>query len=116
MSEETRKTNKETAQHFRDYAANTHGVFSWPADACGYDQSISFSDYRNENYTGNSQEDFKKFLIAYVEMLEKKKDWVFGELCIGKHREDRWCHDNKNKAGYCHECWCPVNDKKNSNV
>ncbi len=64
--------NKETAAHLRKYVEEAHGTFSWPTDACGYDQHIKFVDHRNKNYEEVSKmdaEEWKKFVLDYAESL-----------------------------------------------
>ena len=62
-------TNKETAVHLRKYVEEPHGIFSWPTDACGYDQHIRFVKHRNENYNGSTEEDWKQFILDYADSL-----------------------------------------------
>jgi len=67
-------TNKETAEHIKKYVANRHHheVFSWPTDACGYEQHIRFVEHRNKNWKGGTIDEFDKFIIDYADMIEKE--------------------------------------------
>ena len=65
--------NKQTAQHLRNYANTQHGTFSWPTDACGYEQHIKFVNHRNANYEAvqtMTQEEWKQFVLDYAASLE----------------------------------------------
>lgn len=65
-------TNEQTAAHLRKYVEEEHGTFSWPTDACGYDQHIKFVKYRNENYERISKmtdDEWKQFVLDYAESL-----------------------------------------------
>ena len=64
--------DKETAEHLRKYVEEEHGTFSWPTDACGYDQHIKFVEHRNANYDRvqkMSKEEWKQFVLDYAESL-----------------------------------------------
>lgn len=63
-------TDAETAAHLREWAKFTRMPFSWPTDACGYDQHIKFVVHRNQNWHGGSSEEFKKFVLAYADSLD----------------------------------------------
>ena len=65
-------TDAETAAHLRRYVAGQtyRGMFSWPTDACGYDQHMRFVEYRNTNWHGQSKEEFDAFVLAYAESLD----------------------------------------------
>lgn len=63
-------TNKETANHLRKYVQNNHELFSWPTDACGYDQHIKFVDHRNNNWNGGSREEWIQFILDYANTLD----------------------------------------------
>jgi hypothetical protein len=64
-------TNAETVAHLRDWAngGGNHGPWSWPTDACGYDQHIRFVQHRNANWHGG---DFNQFVRDYADMLERE--------------------------------------------
>lgn len=97
---ELQMTNKETAAHIRKWVTKEHGPFAWPTDACGYNQSVRFSQYRNENWETSSL-DAKAFLLEYADKIENETDTLC--LCI---------HPNI-KVGYlcycCHEPSCKFN-------
>ena len=64
--------NKETAEHLRKYVEEKHGTFSWPTDACGYDQHIAFVHHRNANYDliqKMTEAEWKQFILDYAETL-----------------------------------------------
>ena len=66
-------TDRETVEHLREYVkTGGHGLFSWPSDACDYDQHIAFVDHRNKNWHGESSQEFDQFILDYADMLEKK--------------------------------------------
>ena len=50
--------NKETKAHLQNYVTRNTGTFSWPTDACGYDQHIKFVKHRNENWKEGTDSDF----------------------------------------------------------
>lgn len=65
-------TNEETATHLRKYVEGQHGTFSWPTDACGYDQHIKFVKHRNAHIDEISNMDdakWKKFVLDYADSL-----------------------------------------------
>ena len=65
-------TNEETKVHLREYVKGTHGTFSWPTDACGYDQHIKFVDHRNahlEETKKMTSEQWKQFVLDYADSL-----------------------------------------------
>ncbi|HOD62381.1 MAG TPA: hypothetical protein PKG96_09825 [Bacilli bacterium] len=64
-------TDRETANHIRNYVKKNHGVFSWPTDACGYEQHIKFADYRNKNWTVEKSKlmTFEEFCLEYADKL-----------------------------------------------
>lgn len=64
-------TDEETKAWLLKWCDNPDmGVFSWPTDACGYDQHIRFVRYRNENWSGHgSSGDFVEFVRAYANTL-----------------------------------------------
>lgn len=69
-------TNEETANHLRDYVKSRHGTFSWPTDACGYDQHIAFVKHRNENYERIGKmtgEEWNQFVLDYADSLNAKE-------------------------------------------
>jgi len=61
-------TNLETAEHIRRKVEDSGGPFFCVADACGYDQHISFVKHRNEYWTGEGS--FKQFCLDYADALE----------------------------------------------
>ena len=63
-------SNKETAEHMREWIKTSKGIFSWPTDACGYYQHMKFVKYRNDNWEGG---DFNKFILDYADLLEQNK-------------------------------------------
>lgn len=73
MTKITNMTNKETAQHLREWVKTNHGNFAWPTDACGYDQHIKFAEYRNKNWNGSTREEFNKFVLDYADTLDGYK-------------------------------------------
>jgi hypothetical protein len=71
MTDEYQMANKETAAHFRKWFQSEHGRFAWPTDACGYNQSVRFSQYKNENLKG---QDIIEFCLAYADRIENEPD------------------------------------------
>lgn len=68
-------TNAQTAEHLRKYVEQPHGTFSWPTDACGYEQHIKFVKHRNANSDKVSEmnnEEWKKFILDYADSLTTK--------------------------------------------
>ena len=65
-------TNQETANHIREYVKKSHGNFSWPTDACGYDQHVKFVVHRNKNWKGIGS-DWNEFCLSYADELEKQE-------------------------------------------
>ena len=65
-------TNKETAEHMRNFITRNHGPFAWPTDACGYDQHIKFVKYRNEFWNTSYSGDWKQFVNEYADKLEQE--------------------------------------------
>lgn len=64
-------TNLEVAEHLRKWCeAPPTSPFSWPTDACGYDQHIKFVEHRNAHWTGRTTEEFVQFVLAYAAQLE----------------------------------------------
>lgn len=61
--------NHETAEHLRRYVEDAHGTFSWPTDACGYDQHMKFVGHRNKDWHGGTDEEWKKFVLDYADSL-----------------------------------------------
>ena len=61
--------NQETAEHLREYVQGDHVMFSWPTDACGYDQHVRFADHRNRNWKGGTDEEWKQFILDYADTL-----------------------------------------------
>lgn len=67
-------TNKETAAHLRHWAAQAHGVFSWPTDGCGYEQHVRFVLHRNTHWHGGSPQAFRHFVLEYAAQLALEPD------------------------------------------
>jgi hypothetical protein len=63
--------NEETRKHLLKWCEENHGPFSWPTDACGYDQHIRFAKHRNEHWYGG---DFKKFVQDYANSLTEQME------------------------------------------
>jgi hypothetical protein len=63
-------TDKETAVHLREYVKKIHGDFSWPTDACGYNQHMRFVTHRNNNWKNGSREEFNQFILEYANSLD----------------------------------------------
>ena len=61
-------TNKQTADHIRQWVETSHDHFAWATDTCGYDQHIRFVKYRNRFW--KQQCDFKEFMLCYANNLE----------------------------------------------
>jgi len=71
--------NKETKQHLQEWVKSNHGTFSWPTDACGYNQHMKFVLHRNNNWQDYYDENcggentvndiFNKFVLEYTEGL-----------------------------------------------
>jgi len=66
-------TNKETAEHIRNYIAGPT-AFSWCTDGCGYDQHIRFVCFRNANWLGGTEKEFREFELRYADMIENLED------------------------------------------
>jgi len=56
--------------HLRAYGETEHPLFSWPTDACGYDQHIRFVRHLNAHY--NEITDLKAFVRDYADALEEE--------------------------------------------
>jgi hypothetical protein len=63
-------TDAETAAHLREYVNDHHDTFSWPTDACGYNQHIKFVGHRNTSWQGGTMDEFRKFILAYADTLD----------------------------------------------
>ena len=63
-------SNAETAVHIRRWCEGSHGPFSWPTDACGYDQHVRFVRHRNNRWGGGTADDFRVFVLAYADSIE----------------------------------------------
>jgi hypothetical protein len=61
-------TDAETAATIRRWCEAVRGPFSWPTDACGYEQHIRFVVHRNAKWEGG---DFKQFCLDYAAALER---------------------------------------------
>ena len=62
-------TDAETAAHLREWVKQLHGLFSWPTDACGYNQHVRFAEYRNQNWHGEGEQEFNQFILDYADSL-----------------------------------------------
>ena len=64
-------TDKETSDHILQYieCLDEKGTFSWPTDACGYDQHMRLVQHRNETWNGGTTEEYKKWLKDYANSL-----------------------------------------------
>lgn len=63
-------TNAETKAHLLKWCDNPPASsFSWPTDACGYDQHIRFVNHRNKNWNEDYQGDFIQFVRDYARSL-----------------------------------------------
>jgi hypothetical protein len=65
-------TNKETKEEILRWLEKPRGIFSWPTDACGYEQHMKFVKHRNDNWQGSTKinEDFAQFVRDYALSLE----------------------------------------------
>ena len=72
------------------YGINTHELYK--TAGCGYNQSVRFAQYRNENWD-NSSLDSKAFLLDYADKIEKEPDTLC--LCI---------HPNEKLGMSCYCC------------
>jgi hypothetical protein len=66
-------TDTETASYLRSWVETDTGSrpFSWPTDACGYEQHIRFVRHRNKNWKGGSRTEFMAFVLKYADSLKK---------------------------------------------
>lgn len=62
-------TNAQTKAHLLEWVKLPHSTFSWPTDACGYDQHIKFVKHRNKNWNEDYQGDFIQFVRDYARSL-----------------------------------------------
>lgn len=64
-------TDAETAAHLRKWAEQlvSPSAFSWPTDACGYDQHIRFVEHKAKKWKGGTREEWNAFLLAYADQL-----------------------------------------------
>ncbi len=67
-------TNKETAQHIREWVNSPYNArpFSWPTDGCGYKQHIRFVEHRNKNWHGDGMDEFNRFVLDYADAIESE--------------------------------------------
>jgi len=93
IEDEYEMTNKETAIHIRKWVTESHGVFAWATDACGYNQSVRLAQYRNEYWNGGTTEEFTQFLLDYADKIEKEPDTLCH--CI---------HPNEKVTMHCYAC------------
>jgi phage terminase large subunit GpA-like protein len=66
-------TDVETAAHIRKYANGEikRSIWSWPTDACGYEQHIKFAEWRNNKWCDWPEDKtFNEFLFDYADRLE----------------------------------------------
>ena len=66
-------TDRETAEHLREYVKHQHGTFSWATDGCGYRQHSRFVEHRNSNWCGGSVQEFNQFILDYADTLDPPK-------------------------------------------
>lgn len=75
MGDLRQMTDAETAAHLRRQAAGPQPkIWSWPTDACGYDQHMRFVQHRNDNWKGSTKADWREFVLAYAGSLEDVSD------------------------------------------
>lgn len=67
-------TNKEATIKIREWLSKPQSKnhFSWPTDACSYEQHIKFVTHRNLFWNGGSTEEFMKFVKGYTNQLEEE--------------------------------------------
>lgn len=61
-------TNQEAAKTLKEFTTKKHGLFAWPLD-CDHEQHMKFISYRNRNWSGGSEEDWKQFILDYADSL-----------------------------------------------
>jgi hypothetical protein len=61
--------NNETRIHLFEWVRRNHNLFEWPTDACGYEQHIKYVDHRNKNWKRGTPQEYKRFIIDYVNSL-----------------------------------------------
>lgn len=59
-------TDEETAKHLRAWMSKPSLPFSWPTDACGYEQHIRFVTWRNQRLKADEPVD----VLLYADELE----------------------------------------------
>jgi hypothetical protein len=65
-------SNKETKEWLLKWCEKPErNHFSWPTDACGYDQHIKFVDHRNSCWEGHTFEEFVQFVKDYALSLNE---------------------------------------------
>jgi hypothetical protein len=89
--------NAETVSHLRKYVLTNHGTFSWPTDACGYDQHMLFVEHRNKCWRGGSAEQWRDFVLAYAESLVSKPEPNHEEIVAEAESE----LDGTSSVGIC---------------
>jgi len=62
-------TDQETAAHIKEWLKTPKDSFSWPTDACGYDQHIKFVEHRNKHWVGGNRASFLSFVSKYADDL-----------------------------------------------
>jgi hypothetical protein len=66
-------TNKETSKRILKWCQKSQDswdlIFSWPTDGCGYNQHLRFVEYRNLNWHGGTEKEFRDFVAGYAEKL-----------------------------------------------
>lgn len=59
-------SDAETVAHLREWMSKPSLPFSWPTDACGYEQHIRFVDWRNQRVGAGEAVD----VLFYADELE----------------------------------------------
>lgn len=67
-------TDAETRDHILTWLKTPSGLWSWPTDACGYDQHMRFVNHLNRNWVGGGPQQWIDFVTAYAESLVEKKE------------------------------------------
>ena len=81
------RDDKFTIIHLRGYVAtpDLHSHWSWPTDACGYEQTMRFLRYCNERMD-EWKANWKKVTLEYADALERGDvpDFVPVEIELGE--------------------------------